>query len=246
MQVKKSTQSAKNVRRTYTVDSGGIPVRVTRKKIKTMRIRILKYDHSVRLSIPFGVSDERAMLFLSSREAWIRETLARVSQHPMLESPDEELGDSFPLWGVTYPLKIEEAGRRYALLLPQEEGGSAIFRVPIGSGNRGRAEFLRSFRKKELCAVLDKLFPKWEEITGLVKSDYDIRDMKNRWGSCNTKTKHIRMNLRLTCYPMCCTEYVVLHELCHIAVPNHGKDFKALLDRYMPAWEEVQALLKGK
>ena len=70
--------------------------------------------------------------------------------------------------------------------------------------------------------------------------------MKSRWGSCNTKTGHIRLNLLLAAHPRICTDYVVLHELAHLKHPNHGTEFKALLSALMPDWRSVRALLRGR
>ena len=68
--------------------------------------------------------------------------------------------------------------------------------------------------------------------------------MKTRWGTCNTKTKKIWLNVRLAEHPAECLEYVILHELAHTRVPNHGADFKAILTEYMPDWRTVKRRLK--
>ena len=39
-------------------------------------------------------------------------------------------------------------------------------------------------------------------------------------------------------------DLVVVHELCHIRVKNHGPDFYALLARYLPDYQERKKLLK--
>lgn len=39
------------------------------------------------------------------------------------------------------------------------------------------------------------------------------------------------------------TKYIVLHELAHLKVRNHGKDFIAIMDQYMPYWRETKKLL---
>ena len=80
--------------------------------------------------------------------------------------------------------------------------------------------------------------PLWSERTGLVPSEWTVRNMTSRWGSCNTRTGKITLNLQLVRYPLICLEYVILHELAHLRVHGHGADFKALLDAYMPDWRE--------
>ena len=46
--------------------------------------------------------------------------------------------------------------------------------------------------------------------------------------------------------PLECLEYVILHELTHLKVSNHGKDFVAIMDKYMPDWKDKRNLLNGQ
>lgn len=84
----------------------------------------------------------------------------------------------------------------------------------------------------------------WEEKTGLHPAGWRIRKMKSCWGTCNTKSRMITINTRLIKYPPECLDYVVLHELAHLRVPNHGPAFKALLSRYMPDWKQKKEALR--
>ncbi len=92
---------------------------------------------------------------------------------------------------------------------------------------------------------ISELAPLWEQATGLFADEWRVRDMQTRWGSCNTVRKRIWLSLKLAPYPVCCLEYVIVHELCHLLVPNHGADFKALMDRFCPEWKKVKRLLNG-
>ncbi|MBO5270206.1 MAG: M48 family metallopeptidase [Clostridia bacterium] len=238
--------STKAKQRTKTVDLSGIPVTVTRKRMKTMRLRVVRADLSVRLSVPLSTSDEKVMLFLSSREAWIRETLEALRATAV--SMNDEVTDGAPidLWGVRYLLRIEETGNRYQVSPPDPISGEVLYRVPKGSSVEKRTEHLRDFYKEALASYVAQILPTWEKITDLHPLSYDFRFMKSRWGSCNTKTRHIRLNLRLAQRPKICTEYVLVHELCHLKHPNHGKEFHALQESFLPNAKEIRALLNGK
>ena len=69
--------------------------------------------------------------------------------------------------------------------------------------------------------------------------------MTTRWGTCNTQTKKIWINLQLAKKPRECLDYILLHELAHLKVRNHGKAFVAILDAHMPNWREIKRELNA-
>lgn len=69
-----------------------------------------------------------------------------------------------------------------------------------------------------------------------------IKRMKKRWGSCSTNGT-IHINLDIFRVPMSCIEYVIIHELCHLKIHNHGSQFYKLLTSCMPDWQERKARL---
>ena len=70
------------------------------------------------------------------------------------------------------------------------------------------------------------------------------RQMK-RWGSCTPSAGRIRISRRLATMPEWVLDSVLVHELAHLAVPGHGKDFKALVARYAPT-ERARGYLMAK
>ena len=56
-------------------------------------------------------------------------------------------------------------------------------------------------------------------------------------------TRKIWLNLQLAKKPFECLDYVILHELAHLRVRNHGAEFIAILDEHMPYWREIRKLL---
>jgi predicted metal-dependent hydrolase len=70
-----------------------------------------------------------------------------------------------------------------------------------------------------------------------------VRQMRSRWGSCTARGK-ITLNLKLVMVPRQLIDYVIVHELCHLAEHNHSKGFYTLLSRVMPDWEERREKLE--
>lgn len=70
-----------------------------------------------------------------------------------------------------------------------------------------------------------------------------IRGQKTRWGSCSAK-KNISLNMRLVELPDELMDYVIIHELVHTKIMNHGKAFWTALDKHMPGARALDAKLK--
>ena len=83
----------------------------------------------------------------------------------------------------------------------------------------------------------------WSRQMGVSPTGLKITTARKRYGSCNGKN-----SLCFSCFLMNSPEeaidLVVVHELCHIKVRNHGPDFYTLLGQYLPDYQERKKLLK--
>lgn len=104
-------------------------------------------------------------------------------------------------------------------------------------------EALERFRR--LKAMLASWLGRWSETMGVEYKGFRIKAMKSKWGSCNVRTHVLTFNLYLMNWPEECIEYVVVHELAHLLVPDHSADFYAVLDRYFPQWKECRRKMRG-
>lgn len=72
-----------------------------------------------------------------------------------------------------------------------------------------------------------------------------VDNQRSRWGSCSVADRSIRISSRLVRYPLWVLDYVIVHELAHLAVPGHGPRFWALVNRYERA-ERARGFLLAK
>lgn len=218
----------------------GFQVEVTRKKTKNMRLRI-RADGVVAVSAPYLTPDFAVNAFVQSQKDWIIDHQARRANRPATRVLEYVTGEKLPVWGEEYLLKVSE-GPKFSLILLS---GKAHLQRPAGSAQEKCDDYLREWYRKELKKSMAQRTPHWEQITGLHASSWTTRDMSTRWGSCNTKTGHITLNVQLAKYPPVCLDYVILHELAHLEEHGHGAEFKAILDQYMPDWRDVRKILRG-
>lgn len=89
---------------------------------------------------------------------------------------------------------------------------------------------------------LRRMTTDWAQKMGVEPGRIQIRDMYRKWGSCSS-AGNISFNRALLRVSDALAEYVVVHELVHLRVFNHGKDFQAMMSAFMPDWRERSAAL---
>lgn len=225
---------------------GNVRVSITRKKIKNMHIYIKPPYGEVSVTAPLRMPFTEIETFVKSKEAWIVKNIEKMQNSPIAQDPHYESGEKISIWGDIYTLEVHYSGR-FSMELEESEDGALtahLFARTDSTVDQRRA-FILEWYRAELTERVEILLPKWEQYTGLHCSSWQSKNMKTRWGTCNTKTKKIWLNVMLAKYPVECLEYVILHELAHTEVPNHGSDFKAILDRFMPDWKERRKRLRS-
>lgn len=98
---------------------------------------------------------------------------------------------------------------------------------------------LNKEEKKALLIKIGEYVEKYENLLKVTVNKYSLRLMRTMWGSCSTKTRNIRFNEKLYYKNDRFIEYIVLHELTHILVPNHSKRFYNIIKKYMPDYKAV-------
>jgi predicted metal-dependent hydrolase len=71
-----------------------------------------------------------------------------------------------------------------------------------------------------------------------------VQRMTKKWASCSNKGR-VSFSTDLLQEQRTVQEYVIVHELLHLQVPNHGKLFKSLMNAYLPGWEAILAERNG-
>ena len=78
---------------------------------------------------------------------------------------------------------------------------------------------------------------------GLRPAGVTITSARTRFGSCSAKGR-LCFSWRLMQYPPEAIDYVVVHELAHLVHMNHGPEFYALIERYLPDYKARRKLLR--
>lgn len=78
----------------------------------------------------------------------------------------------------------------------------------------------------------------WAERIGVTPQRVVFRNMTKKWASCSTDGL-LTFNSELLNEDRAFGEAVIVHELLHLIVPNHGRLFQSLLDAYLPTWRQT-------
>lgn len=209
------------------IDIEGLQVQVVRKTMRTLRLTV-SADGSVRVSAPRWASKRAIRSLVTDKIDWIRRHQAKWAAEPPEPILQYVSGEHHLFQGRRYRLKVVEGPSGVVL-------GQEILRV----SSRGRvALVLDNWYRQQLRELVPPLLEEWQAKIGVRASDWSIRKMKSRWGSCHTRTGHICLNLHLAQKPPGCLEYVIVHELVHLLEASHNRRFWGFMDQFMPDWRE--------
>ena len=205
--------------------------------MRYVRIRINPPDGTVTVSAPNSVTLKEIKKILSLKYDFIIEAKKKYTYREIKFENDEK----FSLWGDFYPLHIKTGIKNSCFF----QNGYIEMTVKDKDYENCKKTLL-NFYKSELIKKLDIIVPECEKITGIKSIGYCVKNMRSRWGSCYYTKRKLNFSLHLAKYPIICTRYVVIHELCHIIYPNHKTEFKKLLNRYFTEEKAVSCILKDK
>ena len=218
----------------------GIPVAFQRKRVRRLTLSVCPPDGDVRVSVPWNVSDREAVDFVLQRLSWMRDRVDAMRRAPRPAPPRYETGETVRLFGASLPLRVVETK---IPAVPRLEDGALLLPVSPGAPESVRRAILQAFLRARLSETLTRLLARWLPAFGEAPVRWDVRPMKTRWGSCAAHKRFLRFNLQLAEVPVECVEYVVVHEIAHLSVPNHSPAFWLLVSRHLPQWRSLRSAL---
>lgn len=181
------------------------------------------------------------------RAKWIVDALQEFRTHlEYVQDKSYVSGEMQFYLGRRYVLKVVEniestpnvkmtRGKLLVTLKSFNENKQALTKTLVSKWYKVRAEHIFHLR-------LSELLPQATWVKGV--PSFRVLAMSKQWGSCSAKG-NLMLNPHLIKAPKECIDYVILHELCHIAEHNHSEKFWRLLTSVMPNYKEVKSKLDG-
>jgi predicted metal-dependent hydrolase len=173
-------------------------------------------------------------------------------------SPQDELGGELTLPGVDEgEIVVIRSNRRKKSISAYRQGGRIVISIPSRLSKADERaivpEMIAKIRSQEesktpgeaeLAARIDRLLTELAPEITLRPISVHWRPMRERWGSCTSVDRSIRISDRLKMAPEYALDYVLFHEAIHLQHFDHGEEFTAVLNRFEDS-ELASAYLDG-
>jgi len=205
----------------------GTVVLYKRRGNRSLRLSISN-SGQVRVSLPHWVPYSAGEQFARSKQAWILQNRT-TSDTPL--RPGHAIGKAHRL-RFESQLGTERVSTRVAANEVRISYPS-LYSLDHPSVQRAAIKASTLALKREASVLLPQRLRALSLQTGLSYKSVTIKQLKSRWGSCNTN-KEITLNLYLMQLPWSLIDYVLIHELVHTKVMQHGKPFWDEMERHLP------------
>lgn len=188
----------------------------------------VKPDKSVLVSFPFFVSAKEAAAFVLKNEPWILKQQEKMQARSTGIKPGTEIKTKL------HTIKILQGEKNHV----KQENDTIIISVPDFDTDESIAFVeakITSIYRLEAKRLLPVRIAQLAKQFNFSYSKVTIRDNRRNWGSCSSKN-NISLNLQMMKLPVKLIDYILLHELVHTEIKNHGPKF----------WERLNQITDGK
>jgi predicted metal-dependent hydrolase len=214
----------------FELEGDTIPIRI--RKLSSARRMVIRYQslgHTLSLTLPRYVTIRQGLHFIEEKRDWI---IRQINAHP-LHIP------------FTHGQVIPVFGREYTLC---HKGGRGVIsmdgtRIHVPGEESFMARRVREWLKARVKEEITRIATEKAAIIAKPIKKIGVRDTSSHWGSCNQQG-NLSFSWRLIFAPHAVLEYVVCHEVAHLAELNHSARFWAVTERLCPEYEQLKDWLK--
>jgi predicted metal-dependent hydrolase len=223
----------------------GQPCRFQLRRARRRTIGFQIDDDGLTVSAPRWVSLKDIEAALAEKQRWIRAKLQewqalreRRRAAPRIRWCD---GGELPYLGETLTMRLSGAGSGAT----ESIGGELRLPLCASSGEEAVRVAVEDWMKAQARRLLGERVDTLSQRGGVRPLGWRLSSARTRWGSCNEDGR-IMLNWRLLFYPGDVIDYVVAHELAHLAELNHSPRFWREVGRLLPGFETARAKIKDE
>jgi predicted metal-dependent hydrolase len=211
---------------------------------RNVRLRVTR-QRGLEVIIPKGYDATKIPMLLERKKQWIKAALERIENLRKFFEPE-------PNWRPPLQIKLVAIGATWHVVVKETDVPWVAVREVdaqrllvfgnVSDENACRAALTRWLMRQ----TRDHLVSRLQAISLKTRLRYRrayIKRQKTRWASCS-KHKTISLNAKLLFLPSEIVDYVMIHELCHVAVMSHSKEFWELVRRHCPNYQKFDNRLR--
>ncbi|HOC46746.1 MAG: SprT family zinc-dependent metalloprotease [Syntrophorhabdaceae bacterium] len=222
-------------------DTEFLNYRIVRSKNRkrTMTLK-LERNGAVVILVPERTPKEEILRFFKSKVPWINKKLDEYGESLENACTPKTFtgGEKFLYLGEEYPLEITE-GPTSRLTLSH-----GTFTLCKNHNTDGRRMFVRWYKARAHDIFAERVSFYARDL-GLRFNGIRITTARTRYGSCSLDDR-LSFSYRLVMAPYHIIDYIIVHELAHIRIKNHSKDFWGYVEKVLPDYRQCKAWLKMK
>jgi hypothetical protein len=218
-----------------------IKIDVVRKDIKNIHLAVYPPTGRVRIAAPLKVNEDAIRLFAVAKLGWIKRNQKKFEGQERISQREYKQRESHYFQGRRFLLNITETEGAPKVILKSKKF-IELFVRPETTVEK-RHEIMTEWYRVQLKKQIPEIIEKWEAILKVKVSDWQVKQMKTKWGSCNIEKKRIWVNLELAKKPEHCLEYIIVHEMVHLLERHHNDRFLYYMDTYLPMWRQLKTEL---
>lgn len=212
---------------------------------KDIRI-VVDIVNGVVVYTPKTITEEEVRDVLYGKARWIHGKLQELADVKVDVAPKEFVsGEKLLYLGRKYRLKVYREIQKNATIGFKQ--GKFIATVP----SDWKQEKIQTILEKKLISWYRKYGLKkiheradyFEQLLGVKAKSIQLKTQHKRWGTC-TPEGNIYLNWRIVMAPVRVIDYIVVHELAHLRIPEHNQRFWNLVRSILPDYEEYKEWLR--
>ncbi len=226
----------------------GIKLTLAGKRVKNINFRLkpmteAPFTSLLAVSYPYQMPKPVLLQSLQNRLPWAIDCQAQLlKKRQSCKHPRQRryFNDIAQLQGLTLDSEVYLAGQKTTV--------QALFETCFNDtdfGDTDIASSLLGIYRFWLTHFISNEQSYWQDKVGISASKITAYAMKTRWGSCSTNARTIRLSVWLAQFVPSCTEYVLVHELCHLLEPNHSARFWGHVERVVPDYQQWHDTLQS-
>ena len=186
-------------------------------------------DGQLVVRAPHSATQSQIQSLLRQKADWVTKNRAKVAiRYGNLKPKTFTPGERFWYLGEQYPLQLTDRQRP-----PLDLDGA--FLLSRATQDRAKGIFIDWYRE-ETRQITQELIDRYVLQYHFKVAKVRITSARTRWGSCSGKN-NLNFTYRLCMAPLDIVDYVVAHELAHLKVRNHSKDFWQVVAQLKPNYK---------